>query len=396
MREREKQLLDVAESISDGRPVAWQELSDSFSEREDQEVLSALKVIADVAAVQRLETSTAPRLEAPVQTELRRWAHLHVLEKIGEGAHGEVFRAFDPRLDREVALKLLYKDAQRSGSLTSIMREGQHLARVKHANVATVYGADQDRGRVGIWMELIRGRTLAEIIEEHGPYGATEATIIGIELSKAIAAIHSTGLVHRDIKAQNVMREEGGRLVLADFGIVRGVGAELESDIPRGTPLCMAPELLLGAPTSKSADIYAVGVLLYYLVTGTYPVNAVDLQGLRAAHERGEKSLLRVVSRVPTCRARLHESLTELSPESPSGGSEPRPNWKMRSSILSVSRPARCATLGRRRCLFPEKGSLRGATHRPEPRASKPNVEDGPSHSVRRRWLFSSRPPTWH
>ena len=84
--------------------------------------------------------------------------------------------------------------------------------------MATVYGADHIGGRVGLWMELVKGRTLAELLQTHGPFGAREAALIGLDLCRALAAVHGAGLLHGDIKAHNVMREEGGRTVLMDFG----------------------------------------------------------------------------------------------------------------------------------------------------------------------------------
>jgi eukaryotic-like serine/threonine-protein kinase len=126
--------------------------------------------------------------------------------------------------------------------------------------VITVYGAEPRDGAVGIWMEFIRGRTLHDMVEEQGPFGAREAAGIGTDLCRALAAVHSAGLLHRDVTARNVMREDGGRLVLMDFG----VGHELRENIPSrgidvtGTPLYMAPELFLaGGPTSARISTHS-------------------------------------------------------------------------------------------------------------------------------------------
>src|SRR5207244_2811767 len=100
----------------------------------------------------------------------------------------------------------------------SVIDEGRLLARIRHPNVVTVHGADRIDGRVGLWMEYIHGRTLERSLAEQGPFSAPEAGEIGIQVCRALAAVHQAGLLHRDIKAQNVMREDGGRLVLMDFG----------------------------------------------------------------------------------------------------------------------------------------------------------------------------------
>ena len=142
-----------------------------------------------------------------------------MLERVGEGAFGEVYRAWDTRLDREVALKLLRRqDWSHAGDASAVIDEGRMLAQVRHPNVVTVHGADRIAGRVGLWMEFIHGRTLEQLLHERGPFGAGEATLIGLDVCRALSAVHRAGLLHRDIKAQNVMREDGGRIVLMDFG----------------------------------------------------------------------------------------------------------------------------------------------------------------------------------
>lgn len=222
------------------------------------------------------------------------WGHLTLLEQVGTGGFGEVYRAWDPTLQREVALKLLVAGAPASVELES---EGRLLARVRHPNVVLVFGLAEHDGRVGLWEEFIRGRTLAQILEDRGQFSAAEAVSIGKALCHALVAVHGAGLIHRDIKAQNVMREEGGRIVLMDFGL----GLETPSkDNPGafrmtargGTPVYMAPELVRGeAPTIRS-DIYAVGVLMYHLVTRSYPVTGQSWPEFAKAHAEGQYRLL--------------------------------------------------------------------------------------------------------
>ena len=121
------------------------------------------------------------------------------------------------QLAREVAVKLLRR-APPAVVESAVMEEGRLLARVRHPNVVTVYGADTRDGVVGLWMEFISGRTLSEIVRSQGVFGPREATLIAVDVCRALAAVHAAGLVHGDIKAQNVMREAGGRIVLMDFG----------------------------------------------------------------------------------------------------------------------------------------------------------------------------------
>src|SRR5438094_7121773 len=107
--------------------------------------------------------------------------------------------------------------------------EARNLARVRHPNVVTVYGTDQIDGRVGIWMEFVNGRTLGSLLKTNGPYGAREAAGIGVDLCRALAAVHAAGLMHGDVKAHNVMRAAGGRTVLTDFGTGKDLGTDTDA-----------------------------------------------------------------------------------------------------------------------------------------------------------------------
>jgi TolB-like protein/Flp pilus assembly protein TadD len=177
-----------------------------------------------------------------------------------------------------------------------VVNEGRLLARIRHPNVISVFGADVFEGFVGIWMELVNGKTLKDFQQEHGTYSSQEAVLIGVDLCRALAAVHRVGFVHRDIKAQNVMREAGGRIVLMDFGAagITHVGPAAVMSI-KGTPLYLAPEVLEGDPSTVQSDLYSLGVLLYYLVSGEFPVTGRSLDELRTAHARRRRRLLRDV-----------------------------------------------------------------------------------------------------
>ena len=123
-----------------------------------------------------------------------------------------------------------------SRQTTKIIEEGRLLARVHHQNVVTIYGAEHHAGQVGLWMEFIEGSTLEEILTDQGPLSPDETMVIGRDVCRALAALHDSGAIHRDIKASNVMRETGGRIVLMDLG----VSCEIDGDVPvsqYGTPL---------------------------------------------------------------------------------------------------------------------------------------------------------------
>jgi predicted Ser/Thr protein kinase len=326
----ELKLLSVAESISDGAGVDWERVEQKPVDARETQVLRELHLIDQIATFHRstdlpsldsdqggrepAEESSLPidppdhvagepDSRANVTDEgFETWGHLAVLEKIGEGAFGAVYRARDGKLQREVALKLLWPAEPGAPSNSSrALKEARLLARVRHPNVVTVYGADQIRGRVGLWMEFVKGRTLAELFRAHGPFSAREAALVGLDLCRALAAVHGAGLLHGDVKAHNVMREEGGRTVLMDFG----TGKDLSQDrAPRrpgpvddfaGTPLYLAPEVFEGHARTKATDIYSLGVLLYHLVTGSYPVEGRTREEVERAHRLQERRHLRDV-----------------------------------------------------------------------------------------------------
>ena len=158
-----------------------------------------------------------------------------------------------------------------------------------------VHGADIHDGRVGLWTDLIEGRTLEEILAAQGPMGPHEVVGIGAHLCQALAAVHREDLLHGDIKTSNVMRESGGRIVLMDFGASDRI-PDPEGGPPlmvRGTPVAMAPEVLHGKPASQSSDIYSLGVLLYRLLTGEYPVEGEDFSTIVQAHDQRTQGSLR-------------------------------------------------------------------------------------------------------
>jgi eukaryotic-like serine/threonine-protein kinase len=199
------------------------------------------------------------------------WGSFTLLARVGHGGFGEVYRAWDPHLQREVALKLLLPgEVSGEAEYEAMLREARALASVRHPNIVPVYGIDRHDGRVGFWTDFVRGKTLAELVREQGTFGAREAALIGLDVARALCAVHRAGLLHRDIKAENVMREQGGRILLMDFGL--SALEQRETNIA-GTPNYMAPELFEGGRATVAVDIYAVGVLLYFLVAGDFPLH---------------------------------------------------------------------------------------------------------------------------
>jgi len=286
-------LLELADSVATGSDVDWASASTAH-DRVDREVLEQLKLIDAVARLHRGGLA-APREDgpAPPLEPGERWAQLVVVERVSGGTFGDVYLARDTALDRDVALKLLRQRARAETLASQFLAEGRLLARVAHPNVITVYGAESVGGRVGLWMEFIRGLTLEDVLRQHGAFSAREATFIGLDLCRALAAVHATGLVHRDVKAANVMREQGGRIVLMDFGAGGDLEANRDGDQMAGTPLYLAPEIFAGRAATVRSDLYSLGVLLYRLTTAAYPVSGATLADLAAAHRAGRFVRLR-------------------------------------------------------------------------------------------------------
>ena len=292
--EKSGDALRVAEAISDGAPIDWDAVLRANADLRD--TLGELKVLESIAREHRSLASPAPvsplpRSQPALSVEdlertlpIATWGSLRVLEKLGEGGFAEVYRAHDPSLQRDVALKLWrVADSRERAVAQRMLAEARQLARVRHPNVLVVHGAAEHEGQPGLWMDLLRGRTLEHELAERGVLSAHEAAVIGLDLCRALAAVHGAGLIHRDVKTQNVMREQGGRIVLMDFSAA--VEADpVEEAQSEGTPLTMAPEQLHGTAATPATDVYGLGVLLYRLVTCRYPIEAKTKSELYDAH----------------------------------------------------------------------------------------------------------------
>ena len=208
-------------------------------------------------------------------------SHYRIIEKIGAGGMGEVYRAHDEQLDRDVALKFLPASTLADESARKQFRkEALALAKLNHPNIETVYEFGSQDGADFLAMELIAGNSLKQKIAE-GPLAEAETVRLGMQLAEGLAAAHGQGVVHRDLKPANLMLTGDGRLKILDFGLAKLVHHEAAADITRsitmesgtisGTVPYMEPEQLRGLDADPRADLYAAGVVLYEMATGSRP-----------------------------------------------------------------------------------------------------------------------------
>jgi len=279
----------VIRAIATRAPVEWAEVESLALDRSMLGLIRELQVVAQIAD---LHADRRPAPDGDISSTaqdhtddaLTSWGPLVVLEQVGSGTYGDVYRAFDPRLDREVALKVLRRHPEgKASNAATVVEEGRLMARVRHPNVVAVYGADRVQGEAGIWMEFVEGRTLEELLRQQGPFSSYEAIRVGIEVCRALAAVHRAGMLHGDVKAHNVMRADSGRIVLMDFGAGIDLAQEQTSHLA-GTALYLAPEQLGGGQATPASDLYSLGVLLYHLLTGAYPTEGTTIDDLRRAH----------------------------------------------------------------------------------------------------------------
>ncbi len=207
--------------------------------------------------------------------------HYRIIEKIGAGGMGEVYRAHDEQLDRDVALKvlpvgMLADDAARK----QFRKEALALAKLNHPNIETVFEFSTQAGVDFLAMELIAGNSLNEKLKE-GPLAENEIQRLGIQFSEGLAAAHDQGIIHRDLKPGNLFITPDGRLKILDFGLAKIAHPELASDVTQsvtvdsgsisGTVPYMSPEQLRGLPVDTRSDIYEAGAVLYEMATGRRP-----------------------------------------------------------------------------------------------------------------------------
>lgn len=194
---------------------------------------------------------------------------------LGTGGMGVVYRAFDPTIQRTVALKTIRKDlmGELSGGLAERLRsEARAAGRLNHPGIVAVYDYEEDADIALIAMEFVEGSSLYECLQGEVPLPLPDAVSVTVQLLDALGYAHAQGIVHRDVKPANIILTRGGRLKLADFGLARTSASPLtQSGVRPGTPAYMAPEQILGSHVDSRADLFSTGVVCHEMMTGVTP-----------------------------------------------------------------------------------------------------------------------------
>ena len=196
-----------------------------------------------------------------------------VLDRVGRGGMGTVYRALDETLHREVAIKVLNADLNDEAVAKRFRAEAVTVARLNHPGIAVVYELFQHDGQWLMVMEFLRGETLEALVSRKGALPVTQAAELCMQALSALAHAHSLGVVHRDLKPANMILSDTGVLKVMDFGIARVAGTEhlTSAGYMMGTPAYMAPEQVVAGDIDARADLYAIGVVLFHLVTAKLP-----------------------------------------------------------------------------------------------------------------------------
>jgi len=301
---------EVTDQLAEGRSAlleAFRAPAQTGTAGEDQSTLADLRqstaAVADGrSALMEALAREAPRASASV-SQLTPGsaigARYEIVRLLGKGGMGEVYLARDLELGREVALKLVAPHlAADPAMLARFRREIQLSSLVTHPNVLRVYDLGESGGLRFLTMQYIEGRSLATLLAEERPLPLERATALFRQVCDGLAAAHDKGVLHRDLKPQNVMVDASGRAYVMDFGLATSdaVSTMTQTGMVVGTPHYMSPEQVMGEPLDARSDLFSAGVMLYEMLTGALPFQGDTVFGIMMRRTRGPPSPARQIN----------------------------------------------------------------------------------------------------
>jgi len=243
-----------------------------------------------------------------------------LMEALGKGGVAVVYRALDLMLERLVAVKVLREDYSRDPAFQARFRqEAKAAANLSHPNIVTVHDFGLDHGQLFLVMEYVPGTDLKTLIKERGRFTPEEAVPLLIQACAGIGYAHRAGLVHCDVKPQNMLVTPDMRLKVADFGIARALATihpDEQSDVVWGSPQYFAPEQASGAAPAPASDVYSLGIIMYEMLTGSLPFRTTSSDELARQHLEEEPPPLSEM--LPDVSPTLEQILTKVLSKEPS------------------------------------------------------------------------------
>jgi DNA-binding SARP family transcriptional activator/ABC-type glycerol-3-phosphate transport system substrate-binding protein len=301
MEGRHGEVVGELEAMTRERPLRerlWELLMLAlYRSRRPADALAAFERARD-ALVQELGVDPSPELRRLHERILREDPELdldgqplrgyRLLEQVGEGAFGVVYRAIQPQVGREVAIKAVHPElANHPDFVRRFDHEAQIVARLEHPHVVPLYDYWREPDAAYLVMRFLRGGSVEDLLEV-GPLDPARVVSIVDQISSALGAAHRQGVVHRDVKPGNVLLDEEGNAYLTDFGVALDAGSPERSTgtMMRGTPAYLSPEQIRLEPTSPKSDIYALGIVVFEMLTGEHPFPETSLTALLDHHVR--------------------------------------------------------------------------------------------------------------
>ncbi len=326
--ERCSECRAALERLDSSTPDWWDDAKDSWLEEDitimppSQRSVVTLEVGMDLPedTPLELERVSLDFLEEPSHPELMgRLGRFDIERVIGVGGMGIVLKAFDTELHRVVALKVLARHlANNASARKRFAREAQAAAAVLHPNVIPIYNVESESDNPFLVMQYVNGQSLQAKVDEQGPLSIAEALRIAKQTAAGLSAAHQQGLVHRDVKPANILLEENvDRVLLSDFGLARAVddASLTRTGIVAGTPHYMSPEQARGDVLSFASDLFSLGSVMYFMLSGHPPFRAQNAMGVlnRICHDP-HRPLDQINSSIPVEVAAIVDRLLDKNP----------------------------------------------------------------------------------